>query len=131
MRGPVTVGDNFTILPDARKGAVDLAFETFPELSDSFDISPGDDLREGVTIVYDSLSAEMVRRWNEEPFRKRSCDFMDRLAESRDSLLEELLVICLLEKLAEDTTLAKQAKECLGAKAAAFLTGVEREMFGR
>jgi hypothetical protein len=124
------VGYNFVILPDGRKSALDLAFQTFPELDDRFD-GPDDDFREYVTYVYDLLSNEMVRRWNDEPFRRRSCGFMDSLAESGDSLREELLVICLLETLAVNAEVAGQARTCLGAKAAGFLSAVEREMFGR
>jgi hypothetical protein len=130
LRDPIIIGDNFVILPDGRKSALDLAFQTFPELDDKFDV-PNDDFREYVSFVYDRLATEMVRRWNEDLFHKRSCEFMDRLAESGDSLLEELLVICLLEKLAEDPEVVKDARACLGLKAAGFLRVVENEMFGR
>jgi hypothetical protein len=123
-------GDNFTILPDGRKNALDLALNTFPELKDRFD-GPDEEFAEDVYFVYDLLSSEMVRRWSDEPFRKRSCDFLDRLAESGDPLLEELLVVCLLEKVAEDSTISEQAKACVGEKAGGFLRRVEREMFGR
>jgi hypothetical protein len=101
----------------------------FPELHDKFDDS-NDDFRD-VTYVYDLLSTEMRQRWKDEQFRKRSCEFMDHLAESGDSLLEELLVICLLEKLAEDVEVAENARACLAARASGLLRVVEREMFGR
>jgi hypothetical protein len=126
----IIVGDTFIIVPDGRKSALDLAFQTFPELDAKFDDLDAD-LREEVFSVYDLLSNEMVRRWNDEPFRRRAGEFMNRLAESGDSLPEELLVICLLETLAVNAEVAGRAKTCLGAKAAGFLSVVEREMFGR
>jgi hypothetical protein len=127
---PIIVGENSVIVPDGRKSAVDLAFQTFPELEYKFD-GPNDDFREYEYYVYDLLSNEMVRRWKDEPFHKRSCEFIDRLAESGDSVLEELLVICILETLAVDVEVATQSTACLGAKAAGFLRRVEREVFGR
>jgi hypothetical protein len=130
LREPVTVGDNFIILPDGRRKALDLAFEAFPELKEKFD-NPDDEFLDDVFFIYGLLSTEMAQQWKDEAFRKRSCEFMDRLAESTDLLLEELLVVCLLEKLGEDAMLAAQAKKCLGAKASALLDGVERDTFGR
>ena len=123
-------GDNFTILPDGRKNALALAFTTFPELKDKFD-GPDDEFLEDVYYAYGLLSTEIVGRWIDESFRKRCCQFMDGLAESGDSLLEELLVVCLLEKVAEDSTISERAKTCLGEKAGSSLRRVEREMFGR
>ena len=82
-------GDNFTILPDGRKNALDLAFTKFPELKDKFD-GPDDEFLEDVYYVYGLLATEMVSQWNDETFRKRCCQFLDGLAESGDSLLEDL-----------------------------------------
>ncbi len=130
MREPIITGDSFIVVPDGRKDALDLAFRTFPELNAKFDGLDAD-LSEEVFSVYDLLSNETVRRWDDERFRRRSCDFMDSLAESSDSLLEELLVICLLETLVVNAEVAGQARASLGAKAAGFLIGVERKMFGR
>ena len=81
--------------------------------------------------MYDLLGAEMVMQWNDETFRKRSCQFMNDLAASGDSLLEELLIICVLESLAADATVSEQARKCLGEKACGFLIEVERKIFGR
>lgn len=123
-------GDNFTILPDGRKNALDLAFTKFPELKDKFD-GPDDEFLEDVYYVYGLLATEMVSQWNDETFRKRCCQFLDGLAESGDSLLEDLLVVCLLERLAVDVAISEQAKTWLGEKAGGFLRRVDREMFGR
>lgn len=125
-----TVGKGFVIVPNGRKNALTVAFEAFPELKDKFD-GPDDEFLNDVYFVYGLLSTKMIQRWHEDLFRKRSCKFMERLAESGDPFLEELLVVCLLEKLAEDVVLAGRAKKCIGLQAAAFLSAVEREMFGR
>jgi len=123
-------GDNFTILPDGRKKALELAFNKFPELKDKFD-GPEDEFLKDVYFVYGVLATEMVSHWNDDKFRKRTCEFLNALAESGDSLLEELLVVCLLERLAVDAAISEQAKACLGEKSGRFLTRVEREVFGR
>src|SRR5438105_323187 len=106
-------GDNFTILPDGRKNALDLAFTTFPELKDKFD-GPDDEFLDDVYYVYELLATEMVSYWSMETFRERSYRFLDGLAESGDSLLEDLLVVCILERLAVDAAISEQAKTCLG-----------------
>lgn len=123
-------GDNFRILPDGRKNALDLAFATFPEIKDEFD-SPEDEFLGDVYYVYGLRTTEIVSHWNDETLRKRSCRFLDGLAESGDSLLEDLLVVCILEAFALNPDISKKAKTCLGEKAGGFLLRVEREMFGR
>jgi hypothetical protein len=82
LREPIITGDSFIVVPDGRKDALDLAFRTFPELNAKFDGLDAD-LSEEVFSVYDLLSNETVRRWDDERFRRRSCDFMDSLAEKQ------------------------------------------------
>ena len=123
-------GYGFVILPDGRKNALELAFKTFPELKDEFD-SLHDEFSEDVYYVYGLLATEMVSHWNDEMFRNRSYRFLDGLDESGDSFLENLLVVCLLERLAVDEAMSEQAKISLGERARELLSCVEREMFGR
>jgi hypothetical protein len=117
-------------MPNGREIALSLALQTFPELEDRFE-DPGDDFLSDVYYVYGLLATEIVNRWVDRQFRHRACMFIDRLANSGDSLLEELLVVGLLERLAEDAALATEAKACVSAKAAWYLSKVESEMFGR
>ncbi len=123
-------GDNFTILPDGRKNALKFAFTTFPELTEKFD-GPDDEFLDHVYYVYELLATEMVNQWNNQTFRQRSCRFLNSLAESGDSVQEDLLVVCLLETLAVDAAVSETAKACLSEKAIGFLQIIEREMFGR
>lgn len=118
------------IVPESRKDALNLVFRSFPELVARFD-GPDDEFMGDLYYVYGLLASEIVSRWEENSFQTRSCEFMNHLADSGDLLLEELLVVCLLEKIAEDATLAKRARSCMGERAAAFFTKVEAQMFGR
>ena len=60
-----------------------------------------------------------------------TCHFIDELANSCDDLLEELLVVDVLEGIAQDPQLAMKLRSKLGPKAGKFLECVEREFFGR
>jgi hypothetical protein len=113
-----------------RREALNRALEAFPELRERVD-SPDDGLLAIPYFVYGLLAGEISERWRDESFWARACKFMDRLAESGDDVFEELLVVGLLESVAEDPTLAEYARKSLGAKAVAFLRRVESELFGR
>jgi hypothetical protein len=113
-----------------RTDAVSCAVEAFPELRERAD-SPDDRLLAIPYFVYGLLADEISERWRDKAFWVRACEFMDRLAESGDDVFEEMLVVGLLENIADDPALAEHARESLGAKAVAFLSRVESEMFGR
>ena len=113
-----------------RREALSLALRAFPELSERVD-SPDDGLLVIPYFVYGLLAGEISERWRDESFWARACEFMDRLAESGDDVFEELLVVGLLENVAEDPVLADHARKSLGPKAVAFLRRVESDMFGR
>jgi hypothetical protein len=113
-----------------RREALNCAIEAFPELRERVD-SPDDGFLANPYFVYGLLAGEISERWRDQPFWARACEFMDRLAESGEDVLEELLVAGLLETVAEDPALAAHARKSLGSKAVAFLRRVESEMFGR
>ena len=125
-------GDTFTMTDSERSGAeaVNRAIEAFPELRERVG-SPDDEWLILPCYVYGLLAGEITERWRDDSFWARACDFIDSLAESGDDFFEEMLVVGLLENVAEDPALTEHARKYLGAKALALLRRVEREMFGR
>jgi hypothetical protein len=109
--------------------AVALLIERFPTLRKRVDHS--DDLFEMPHVTYGLLATEVLENSNDEVLLSKVARFVDELANSGDDLLEEFLVIDVLEGIAQDPVLAKRLGSCISPKALEFLTGVEREYFGR
>jgi hypothetical protein len=57
--------------------------------------------------------------------------FINELADSGDDLLEEVLVVDVLEGVAQDPELLEAIKPKMNSKAANWLKRVETEFFGR
>jgi hypothetical protein len=68
---------------------------------------------------------------NDSAFLKSALGFIDELAVSGDLLLENVLIVSLLERLAVDRGLAHEIGRQLGERARRMLNDVERDMFGR
>jgi hypothetical protein len=82
-------------------------------------------------FVYGLLASDMIENAADAKFLDASVQFIDDLAESEDPLLEEVLVLSILERLAESPDLVGTLKERLGEKARGFLLRVEQDLYGR
>lgn len=109
--------------------AVALLVERFPILKERVD-DPGD-LFEMPHVTYGLLATEVLDNSGDDVLLTTVAEFIDELANSGDSLLEELLVIDILEGLAQDPGIARRISARINPKAVEFLERVEREYFGR
>jgi hypothetical protein len=112
-------------------GAVRLLQGRFPELSglpdpddpnfDSFDANH----------AYAEFVREVLRRQSDEPLVASVCSFIDDLALSGQSILQELFVIEVLENLAQDPGFCRKLYPRIHSEAQDALRSVERNMYGR
>ncbi|MCZ2155129.1 MAG: hypothetical protein LC114_14725 [Bryobacterales bacterium] len=107
--------------------AVSLLVGRFPALKSTVD---EDDLWTSPHIAYSLLATEVLERRTTSTLAAVA-EFIDELADSGDSLLEELLVIDVLEGIAQDPDVARLLRAKVSEKSAGFLDVVEREFFGR
>jgi hypothetical protein len=94
------------------------------------------DTREDLTtaapyFAYSLLGGEVIARAADPQFMMDVCKFLNFLAESKEPILEEVLVVSVLERIADEPTVVNLLRPCLGESALSFLTQVEKEMFGR
>src|SRR3989442_15834155 len=102
--------------------AVALLMERFPALKEK--VGDPNDLFEMPHVTYGLLATELVENSADEGLLDAASRFINDLANSGDSLLEELLVIDILEGLAQDPDLARRISGRINPKAAAFLERV-------
>ncbi len=110
--------------------AVARLVDRFPEVLARVD-SPQDAFTASPYLAYGLFAMEVVERKEEDDFLNHASTFMNELAESDDALLEEVLVVSVLERVAEDESLADKLKRKLRAKARSLMNKVEAEYFGR
>jgi hypothetical protein len=104
---------------------LELLASRFPELPV---LSPDDEVAAAEPYYsYERFADEVRNRRDDRGFFMRACSFINELADSGDELLEEVLVLSVLETVAEDPALAKDMRGCLSVKANSFLQGVETE----
>lgn len=108
--------------------AVELLILRFPTLKARVDHP--DDLFEMPHVTYGLLATEVLENRNDEVLLRRVARFVDELANSGDSLLEELLVIDVFEGIAQAPDMTGKLKTKITPKAIVFLERVEREYFG-
>jgi len=107
--------------------AVSLLVSGFPTLKPIID---EDELWASPHIAYGLLATELLGK-EDSSLLNSAAAFIDELANSGDKLIEELLVIDILEGIAQDPKIARRLKTKIGSKSAAFLERVEREYFRR
>jgi hypothetical protein len=108
-------------------GAVRLLQGRFPELSGL----PGPDDPAFANQAYAEFAGEVLRRQSDEPFVASVCSFIDDLALSGQSILQELFVIEVLENLAQDPGFCRKLYPRIHSEAQDALRSVERNMYGR
>jgi hypothetical protein len=112
------------------EAAIAMLVDKFPNLLDRVD-SPLDAFIASPYLAYGLFAQEVIDNRSDRTFMDRVCAFIDQLAESGDKLLEEVLVLSVLERVAEDGSLARELKGKLGVKAQKLIERVESEYFGR
>jgi hypothetical protein len=110
--------------------AIALLVDRFPEILARVE-SPQDAFMAPPYLAYGLFAQEIVTRKEDDTFLNRASGFVDELAESGDSLLEEVLVVSVLERIAEDASLADKLKARLREKAKNMMRQVEADYFGR
>jgi hypothetical protein len=127
---PPLEGPGFIIvrcLSDAE--AVDLLLETFPELLENE--SRQDLLESGAYTAYERLGDRFRANSKDPIFLERVGAFVNKLEESRDRYLLELLPVTLLENIAQDGMASRLLKSKLSSSSRALLEDVERNFPGR
>jgi|ERR1700722_1665097 len=123
-------GPNFVLVPTMTpREVVSLLLGRFPAMRDL--VCPDEDCFTEPTRVYDSFAAEVVRRVDDREVLKSVVRFIDEIAESKDPLLSTVLVICLLEGIAEDPDVARRVSGAVGETARTLLRDVERKIYHR
>ncbi len=106
-------GVNFVIVPTMTPHeVVSLLLGRFPAMRDL--ICPDEDCLDLPTVVYDSFATEVVRRVDDGDLFDSVIRFIDDIAESKDRLLNNVLVVCLLEGLASDPDIARRVSGAVG-----------------
>lgn len=109
--------------------AIALLVDRFPVLVNRVD-DPSD-LWAGPHFAYNLLATEALEHQSDKPFLEKVVGFINELADSGDDLLEEVLVVDVLEGVAQDPELLEAIKPKMNSKAANWLKRVETEFFGR
>lgn len=81
--------------------------------------------------AYERFASLVQEKFEDQTFLRSVGAFIDELALSGDPLLENVLTVGLLERLAERPTVTAALKPYVGAKASDLLKRMEREIFGR
>jgi hypothetical protein len=112
------------------KEAIGLLTERFPVIKTR--VEDPDDLSVAEPYyAYGLLATEILDGAHPTKFLESACGFVNELAESQDPLLEEVLVVSVLEKVAEDRSLSDRIKPYLRENARLLLDRVEKEFYGR
>jgi hypothetical protein len=113
-------------------GAVKLLRARFPDLANLL-ADPDDPDFDAVDAhhSYGEFGREVLRRQNDSAFLASVCPFLDDLALSGQSILEELFVIDVLEVLAKDAEFARRLCPLPPSEAHNALRTVAREIYGR
>jgi hypothetical protein len=110
--------------------AIVLLVDRFPEVLARVE-APQDAFMAPPYLAYELFAEEVVARREDDAFLNKASGFIDELAESGDSLLEEVLVVSVLEHIAQDVSVADKLKTKLRERARGMMKKVEAEYFGR
>ena len=110
--------------------AVSLLLEKFPMMLQLVE-SPDDLLIAAPFHAYESFASEIERKLHDKAFLDSAASFINELAESGDPLLENVVTVSVLERLASDPSIAAEIKRYIGTRARDWMKRIERELFGR
>jgi hypothetical protein len=120
---------NFTIKKTlTSRDAVALLLGAFPSLPKDV----GEELSfDESHYVFARFADEVLHRMRDDVFFPAACNFISRLAESRDSFLTDILVTSFFESVVYHPDLSSKMKGYLGARAKELLQSVERHLLGK
>jgi len=110
--------------------AVSLLTEKFPGVMKLVE-SPDELMIAAPFYAYERFASHVQSRIDDQAFLRSVGEFIDELASSNDPLLENILAVTLLEKLAENPSVIAAVKPHIGIQASNLLSDVERTLFGR
>jgi hypothetical protein len=112
-------------------GALKLLRERFPQLSHFLPEPDDPDFdNSDVYHAFSEFAEQAVRRQSDEKFFSSVCTFIDDLALSGQSVLQELFGE-VLETLAQDAEFCRRLRPHIHSETREALRIVEREMYGR
>ena len=106
-----------------------LLLDRFPDVRDL--VCPDEDCFELSTIVYDSFARIVIQRSDDPGFIQSVVLFIDELAQSKSSLVQEVLITCLLEGIAADEKVARMIERTMTPYSRSLLHEVETKIYGR
>lgn len=110
--------------------AIELLLKHFPILLSRVDSKEDMEIA-APYFAYGLLATEVINRVGDEQFIRKVCKFLNFMAESKDAILEEVLAVSVLEKIADEPAVVNSVKRWLNEDTLAALELIETEMFGR
>jgi hypothetical protein len=123
-------GVDFVLVPTMTpREVVCLLLNRFPAMRDL--VCPDEYCFELATIVYDSFAKVVIERSGDPGFMQSVVPFINELAESKDPLINEVLISCLLEGIAENEQVARMISRSISPRSKKLLQEVESKIYGR
>jgi len=127
MQNPADHKPNFIIRKTCTPvEAVSLLVRRFPVVLDLGE-TKSELEQQGPYYAYANFASRILADLNDKSVRDSVVKFIDELAESQDTLLEDVLITSILEKIAEDPELSHNIRLELQQKGAGMLRRVEEE----
>ena len=82
-------------------------------------------------FAYGLLATEVINRAGDGEFVREVCKFLNFMAASGDPILEEVLAVSVLERIADEPAVVNSVRQCLSKGTLAALDRIETEMFDR
>ena len=106
-----------------------LLLDRFPNVRDL--LCPGEDCFDRSATVYDSFARVVIQGSDDPGFIQSVVLFIDELAENKSSLVQEVLITCLLEGIAADEQVARMMERTMTPHSRSLLHEVESKIYGR
>ncbi len=121
---------NFVIVPTMKeREVVGLLLDRFPDVRER--VCPEEYYFELPTVVYDSFATIVIERADDPRFIQSVAFFIDELAENKDRSLHEVLIVCVLEGIAQNEQVARMISRMISPRSRSLLHEVERSFYGR
>jgi hypothetical protein len=122
---------NFIVVPQfGPEEALALLRSRFPELASEFSALPEMDATDAYH-VYGCFAAQAMLRRGDEAFMSRVFQFVNELAASLDSTLDDLLAFSVLETFGQDVEFCDLLYPNICVKAQQMLKDLEEHYYGR